>query len=413
MKRLLLLAALAAATAVSAKPNTPYFVTSSGPGGTPDVKRFDPNSMVFWDAFLSYDPGMRLGVEVATGRVVETWRTDVVTGASEGAGPHVRVFNGNGGLLAEFFAYDPNFRGGVFVATGDVDGDGYDEVITAPGRGGSPHIRVWKIRGGVHLINEFAAYDWSFQGGVRLGAGDVTRDGIAEIVTAPGPGGGPHIRVFNRFGGEVHGYIAPVPVRPWDGQHYTNGYRVTVGSDPWGTPELYVSGSEWRFFWHNQRWDDCRISSFIVAPQYVRKAYWVLSPYVLVMRIPDGASLARFHTEWLNTGFLGNEVSYPDYLNVCAGGCNVFTYPYQNGLHGPIADYSVQTASLQQAGAHPRLLVGNPYVDQTYGGASAGCTYDSMFAPGVLKLYERWGQAVWSSQPYGNMYGGVRPATNN
>ncbi|MCY1020514.1 FG-GAP repeat domain-containing protein [Pyxidicoccus sp. MSG2] len=412
MKQLLLLAALAVAPTVSAKPNSPLYATGAGPGGGPAVKTFDPNTNGNWVSFYAYESTMGTGVEMATGRVTTNWRPDIVTGTGEGGGPLVKVMDPNtGAVLSQFFAYDSNFRGGVFVATGDVDGDGYDEVITAPGRGGGPLVRVWKINGGPYLMHEFWAYDPSFTGGVRLGAGDVTRDGIAEIVTVPGPGGGPHVRVFNRSGGELYGYLAQVPRKPWDNSYYTNGYRVAVGSDPWGTPELYVSGSQWRFFTHFQRSDDCQIPPIFVSPNYVRKAYWVLTPYVHVLRIPDGAKLAEFSTEALNTGFLGQEVSYADYKNLCEPGyisCNVFTYPLANNGE---PDYSAPVATLQQAGVGPRVLAGSPQLKLGMG--VAGCYYDTMFAPGTLKLYERWGAALWSFQPYGAFYGGVRPGTNN
>ncbi len=40
-----------------------------------------------------------------------------------------------GTVVSQFYAYEPNFQGGVRVATADMDGDGIDEIITAPGRG--------------------------------------------------------------------------------------------------------------------------------------------------------------------------------------------------------------------------------------------------------------------------------------
>ena len=42
---------------------------------------------------------------------------------------------GTGATFAQFVAYEAAFRGGVRVATGDLNADGYDEIITAPGRG--------------------------------------------------------------------------------------------------------------------------------------------------------------------------------------------------------------------------------------------------------------------------------------
>ena len=45
--------------------------------------------------------------------------------------------------LFNFYAYAPNFTGGVRVAVGDVNGDGTPDIITAPGAGGGPHIKVF------------------------------------------------------------------------------------------------------------------------------------------------------------------------------------------------------------------------------------------------------------------------------
>lgn len=124
--------------------------------------------------------------------------TEFVSGAGPGGGPLVKVFESNGNQLASFYAYDQSFTGGVDVAAADVDGDGKAEIITAPGSGGGPDIRVFKLDG--KLVKEFFAYDASFHGGVNVSAADIDGDGKAEIITGPGAGGGPHIKVFSSDG---------------------------------------------------------------------------------------------------------------------------------------------------------------------------------------------------------------------
>ena len=57
-----------------------------------------------------------------------------------GGGPDVNVFGADGTFLAGFFAFDPKFTGGVRVAVGDVNGDGFPDIITAAGPGGGPNI---------------------------------------------------------------------------------------------------------------------------------------------------------------------------------------------------------------------------------------------------------------------------------
>jgi hypothetical protein len=103
--------------------------------------------------------------------------------------------------LREFFAYDFLFAGGVNVAVGDVDGNGVGDIITGAGPGGGPHVKVFRGDSGLEY-SSFFAYDIAFTGGVTVGAGDFGGDnggtpggaGSAEIVTGAGPGGGPHVK---------------------------------------------------------------------------------------------------------------------------------------------------------------------------------------------------------------------------
>src|SRR5439155_23822312 len=103
------------------------------------------------------------------------------TGAGPGGGSHVRVFDNNGNPTAvSFFAYPPGFAGGVHIAMGDVDGDGFPEIITGAGAGGGPHVRVFKFNpdtGAVSPIAGFSPCNPAFGGGVVVAAGDLNGDG--------------------------------------------------------------------------------------------------------------------------------------------------------------------------------------------------------------------------------------------
>ena len=118
--------------------------------------------------------------------------------------PFVRIFALDGRQLASFFAYDQNFSGGVYVAAGNLDGDASngDELVTGAGPSGGPHVRIWRVNAqgntnAVVPIGGFFAYASGFGGGVRVALGNETGDSKDEIVTAPGPGGGPHVRVWS------------------------------------------------------------------------------------------------------------------------------------------------------------------------------------------------------------------------
>src|SRR6476620_6917394 len=83
----------------------------------------------------------------------------LAAGADAGALPHVRLFDAlTGSVKGEFLAYDSAFRGGVHVAVGDVNGDGVPDYVTAPGVGGGPHIKAFNGRD-LTLLASFLAYD--------------------------------------------------------------------------------------------------------------------------------------------------------------------------------------------------------------------------------------------------------------
>ena len=102
---------------------------------------------------------------------------EIVTGAGPGGGPHVNVWTLATGAvtnLASFYAYDPLFGGGAFVACADLDGDGLGDVVTGAGAGGGPHVRAFSLASGSPVeIASFFAYDPAFGGGVRVAAADV------------------------------------------------------------------------------------------------------------------------------------------------------------------------------------------------------------------------------------------------
>ena len=105
-------------------------------------------------------------------------------------------------MIGEFLAYDFRYFGGVFVAAGDVNGDGKVDVITGTNGNGGPEVKAFS---GVNVltsrtpttVDDFFAYDPAFSGGARVAVLDVNGDGKADIITGAGPGGGPHVRIFD------------------------------------------------------------------------------------------------------------------------------------------------------------------------------------------------------------------------
>lgn len=229
-------------------------ITGAGPGGGPHVK-------VTWFkkphvlGFMAYAEHIRHGVNVACGDVNGDGKIEIVTGARSGGGPHIRLFDAQTGKLLfnpGFMAFDPSLRSGVNIAVGDFNGDNKDEIAVAPMSGGGNHVRVFDFmgnylgidyqpfragdRGGIALatadvdggaedelvmaiqrfekawvkiykfdsprtiVGEFFAFPDQFQGGVNIAGGDVDSDGEDEIVVAANSGGGSQIRAFEASG---------------------------------------------------------------------------------------------------------------------------------------------------------------------------------------------------------------------
>ena len=175
-------------------------------GSTPIVNVYDNTGQIF--SVTAYDPAFRGGVRVAMADINGDGTPDLITAAGDGGGPHIRVFDGvTHNVINEFLAYDPAFTGGVYVAAGDVDGDGNAEIITGAGEGGGPHVKVFDGMTGA-VKGSFFAYDAAFRGGVSVASGDVRGDSRDEIITGAGFGGGPHVRVFDQTGAVLTEFMA-------------------------------------------------------------------------------------------------------------------------------------------------------------------------------------------------------------
>ncbi len=107
---------------------------------------------------------------------------ELVVSAGAGTEPIIRILDTRGKLLSGgFLAYQKTFRGGVFVAIADTDGNGYGKIITSPGSGGTPLVRLFDNK--ARALNPgFLAFSAANKGGVRVINSDIDNDGKDEII---------------------------------------------------------------------------------------------------------------------------------------------------------------------------------------------------------------------------------------
>jgi hypothetical protein len=249
-------------------------IVGAGPGGAPEVNIYDGRTFQLITTFFAFSPstanGIGLGnggvnnlngaagvfgapaftggVYVAAGDVNGDGFADIIVGAGPGTSPQVQIFDGKtGSLLTNFFAFGtPFFRGGVRVAAGDVNGDGFADILLAAGPGGGPQVEVIDGRHMQPLFSVFAFGTPSFSGGVFVGSGDVLGAGYDDIIVGAGGGGGPQVEVFdgmsqaviaNFFAFGVPSFGGGVRVAGLD---ITNNGRAAIlaAAGPGGNPQL-------------------------------------------------------------------------------------------------------------------------------------------------------------------------------
>jgi hypothetical protein len=185
------------------------YAVAKDAGDDPFVRVFNANGAER-QAFYAYDYMFTGGVRVATGDVNGDGIEDLITAPGAGGGPHIKVFSGaDGSLLKSFLAWPSTFTGGVWLASGDVNGDHFDDIIVGMGAGSTPDVKVFSGRKSNLLLKSFSAYDTRFRGGVTVASGDVNGDGFLEIITGPGAtppktfAQNPLVKVFNGNSGLV------------------------------------------------------------------------------------------------------------------------------------------------------------------------------------------------------------------
>lgn len=197
----------------------------------PEVKIFNSYARLE-RSFIAYDEHFRFGMDVVVDDIDNDGYKEIITSPLAPGGPHIRIFTPEGKLKSEFFAFNPNHRGGAHIAVADVDGDkekelivtsadeslpivrvfnqhGFKEyefyafepdqltgmsvaaynnmIVVGTGAGGSPTVRVFDSSG--NLKKEWLAYQPSFHGGVNVAIADINHDNLPEVVTGPGVGG--------------------------------------------------------------------------------------------------------------------------------------------------------------------------------------------------------------------------------
>ncbi|HYH63467.1 MAG TPA: VCBS repeat-containing protein, partial [Urbifossiella sp.] len=189
-------------------------IVGPGPGMPTEIKVYSganfpvsPDSSVIASG-LAFESTFTGGVFLSVGDINQDGFPDLVVTPDEGGGPRVRVVSGKDRTtLADFLGIDdPNFRGGARTAVGDLNGDGNPDLVVSAGFGGGPRVAVYDgktLRPGLtptKLINDFFLFEQELRNGAYVAVGDVNGDGFGDLIGGGGPGGGPRVYGLSGFG---------------------------------------------------------------------------------------------------------------------------------------------------------------------------------------------------------------------
>lgn len=179
-------------------------IVVSGPGVAGAARIFDGRTGTQLFAFNTLS-GFTGGTLAAAGDLNGDGFAEVIIVPDVGGGPRAQVWNfatGTATVVADIFAFgDQTFRGGMRVAAGDVNGDGFDDVAFTYGPGGGPNVIVLRgqnlFNGQANQIAQFFAFQSTLRTGTNIAIGDVNGDGFGDLIAAPDVGGSPVIRIFS------------------------------------------------------------------------------------------------------------------------------------------------------------------------------------------------------------------------
>lgn len=191
-------------------PGTVLSVVGTGEGVT---ARFNLNDAATFTQLATFTPyasyggtgnDFKGGVRAVTADLNRDGVQDVVVGPGPGIPTEIKVYSGanfpvspDTSLFASGYAFETAFTGGVFLSAGDINADGYPDVVVTPDQGGGPRVRIVSGKDRSVIADFLGIDDANFRGGARTAVGDLNGDGNADLVVAAGFGGGPRVAIFD------------------------------------------------------------------------------------------------------------------------------------------------------------------------------------------------------------------------
>jgi hypothetical protein len=172
------------------------------------------------------DEWMRTGgLRIAAGDVDGDRRPELVVASGKNGPGSLGVVPLTGTQMIGAGPFGPDFRGGIYVTTGDLNRDGRAEILATTETDGG-ELLILDVAGGILRVRARGfPFGTDFRGGIRGAIGDVNADGFPDILVAP-VSGPPRIRGFSLQQGQM-----PTPILDFFAfdPAFTGGVFVSTG----------------------------------------------------------------------------------------------------------------------------------------------------------------------------------------
>lgn len=153
----------------------------SNKSGLPQIRIYSQEGKIKYKEFLAYNENFRDGVNVAVGDINMDGIDEIITSPRSGNNP-IKIFSYDGKILdVSIYPFTTNYHGGVNIVTGDINGDGYEEIIASTSVDVVSEVRIYDNKGELLPI-QFTPFASDFFGGPSITSGDIEGDGVDEII---------------------------------------------------------------------------------------------------------------------------------------------------------------------------------------------------------------------------------------